>query len=112
MLRTVAECDKALKLLEMERKHILEIRKYLEKNGPVLLPTRQPKPTTDTVLQIVLDHPGVDGQTVVETIKELGFELEKRQVQSALNRLSIAGEIENRGKHARGARWYVKEIVS
>ena len=110
MLRTVAECDKALKLLEIERKHILEVRKFLEENGPqVFIPRRQKKTNRNRVLQIISDNPGIDGQAVRKILHEEGFDVHKRQAQSSLSNLAAAGEIENRGKHGLGARWYIKE---
>lgn len=110
MLRTVAECDKALELLEMERKHILEVRKFLKENGPqVFIPRRQRKSNRNRVLQIVKDNPGIDGQAVRKILQDEGFDVSKRQAQSSLSNLAAAGEIENQGKHGLGARWYIKE---
>lgn len=109
MLRTISECDRALQLLEIERDHILKVREFLEKNGPILIPKIRPKLKADSVLQIIIDNPGLNGRVIADAMKEAGVYFEKRQVQSALNRLSKAGEIENRGKHGIGARWYIKE---
>lgn len=109
MLRTVAECDKALKLLDMERNHILEIREYLKENGPVLIPTVRPKVKTDAILQIVVDNPGIDGQGIKRLVDKSWFDATGRQIQSAVSRLSRDGEIENRGKHGLGACWYVSK---
>ncbi len=112
MLRTVAECNRALELLDMERDHILKVRTFLEINGPVLaLPSKKPKVTTDAILQVVIDNPGIDGLTVRELINTAGFDVQSRQVGSALSRLARSGEIENRGRHGLGARWYEKESV-
>lgn len=110
MLRTIAECDKALELLEMEREHILEVRKFLEENGPQLfISRRQKKSNRNRVLQIVMDNPGIDGTSVRSMLEEEGFDVSKRQAQSTLSNLAAAGEIENRGRHGLGARWYIKE---
>jgi hypothetical protein len=112
MLRTVAECDKALTMLDMEREHVLKVRKFLEENGPQLFTSVKPKFKRDHILEIVLNNPGIDGRTVKETVEKEGVIVRGRQVQSALSNLAIAGEIENRGKHGQGARWYVKGWAS
>lgn len=110
LLRTVAECDKALKYLEMERKHVLEVREFLEENGPqFFIPRRQRKSNRNRVLQMISDNPGIDGQAVRSQLHKEGFDVTRRQAQSSLSNLAAAGEIENRGKHGLGARWYIKE---
>ena len=109
MFRTIAECDKALKRLEMEREHILNVRKFIEENGPQLFIPRRQKGNRNRVIQIVMDNPGIDGQTVRKILQDEGFDVSKRQAQSALSRSAAANEIENRGKHGLGARWYIVE---
>ena len=109
LLRTLADCDKALKLLDMHREHVLEVRAFLEENGPQLFDPVRPKLQMDQILQIVLDNPGIDGIGVRQMLEKTEVELSPRQVQSALSRLAKSGEIENRGKHGLGSRWYIKE---
>lgn len=112
MFRTIADCDKALefvdnkvKLLAMERDHILKVRSFLEEHGEQTYPSTEWK--REKVLSVIADNPGINGREVRRLLDGEGYV--GRQVQSTIANLSKLGKIENRGGSTVGARWYIKE---
>lgn len=124
MLYSVTQCDEALERIDfemrrlaLERQHIAEMKELLEQaprgtgevshnpyyNPELRLGTRQQK-----ILQIISEHPGINGREVKELF---GPDAEdRRQVQSGLQRLKEKDLIENRGSHSgNGGAWYIKE---
>jgi hypothetical protein len=122
MLYSVAQCNEALeridfelKRLALERQQVLEMKELLEKapggteevsHNPYYNPELRIGTRMQKILQIISEHPGINGRDVKEIF---GPEAESRQIQTAINRLKKKNLIENRGAHGLGAAWYIKE---
>jgi|1186.fasta_scaffold422158_2 hypothetical protein len=58
------------------------------------------------VLEIVLDDPGVSVDHIYD---RLNGEVTRKQISNSLHFLRRTNQIENLGRHAKGASWYPKQ---
>lgn len=108
MITTIDECDTELaridsefKRLQLERDHVLNVRKFLEKPRIVT----PPKTLTQRILEILTANPGISGVTVYQALTD-GV-LTQRQVSFTLANMRKAGRVENRGGRSQNALWYI-----
>lgn len=113
MINTIDECDQELiridfefNRLELERNHILKVRKFLEHQPTIRFKT----PLTQRILEIVTANPGLNAITIREALND--ETIPTRKVSFTLANLSKSGRVENRGSRGgrgRMAKWYAKE---
>jgi hypothetical protein len=110
MLNTISECnqeirriDSELARLNLERRHVIEVMNMLvgQKSQGIPAYTR-----IDQIRQVIKANPGIDGKSVQKALPD---QYTPRQVTFTLSDMRKRGMIENRGGHAQGARWYIKE---
>jgi len=110
MINTIEECDEELariaselRRLQLEREHVLNVRKFLEHPPAVI----RPRTLTEKVLEVVAANPGISGISVFLTLQD-GV-ITQRKVTFTLQNARKLGKIVNRGGRAQNAKWYIKE---
>jgi hypothetical protein len=94
--------------IENRGKHGLGARWYTT-DAPDTPPlnTSNASSTRQQIYQLVAENPGLNGRDIFSLLED---KTTQRQVSTALNNLRLDGEIENRGNHGIGARWYTKSV--
>jgi hypothetical protein len=121
LIRSIEACDNhlrtidvELKLLELQRKQVLEIREFLVQHGEkvprrrgVRISNNPPGKLRVEVLRLVRDNPGLNSRQLWE--KRSDPQASFRRFSSTLNNLRTAGEIVNTGSTGSSSRWFIKE---
>lgn len=113
MINTIEECDSELmridsefKRLQLERDHILNVRKLLGQQPTI----RLIKPLTERIIDVLTANPGINTVTIHSALNDRA--LNTRQISFTLANLRKDGRVENRGSRGgrgRTAQWYVVE---
>lgn len=100
--------DFEFKQLQLERDHLLKVRKLLEQQ-----PTIRPiKPLTERILEVLTANPGINAVSICEALNDGA--LTTRQISFTLANMRKDGRVENRGSRGgrgRTAEWYAKETA-
>lgn len=127
MLKTISECNRELEKidsdmvrLELEKKHVLEIRELLKEQSFTRKEPEERKLRADRgfehlrsekqcLINIITDNPGIDGRRIFGICSTFFGLTDTRKITFWLSDLRRQDYIENQGKRGLGARWYIKE---